>query len=445
MATSTAAGADGYGSKAYRSYALGVLLLVYIFNAIDRMLLSILQERIKVDLGLSDFQLGLIGGPAFVVLYTLTQIPIARLAERANRISIIAVGAAAWSFATAACGLANNFVQLALARIAVGIGEAACVPPSHSVLSDCFPAKHRATAFAVFGLGIPIGTTTAAVVGGLIGQHADWRVAFFVLGLPGVAAAILLKLTVKEPPRSGAHGEAPNFGATLRYLLRKTAFRHLMAGYTLMAIFAFSMLQFLVSFLLRKFGLELAQASAMFGLIAGLGIAIGIFFGGFVADKMSPRDPRALAWTPAVALLAAVPFMVLGYLQTTPMLAVTFLLIGAIFSYANVAPSTAMGQMLAEPRMRATASALLLTVNGLVGYGLGPPIVGAIGDIRAAQSLAPVDLTPAACKATPALEACARASAEGLQAGLLVAVAFLAWASVHYWLAGRSLVADSAQ
>lgn len=152
----------GFGSMAYRSYALTALLIIYIFNSVDRVLLAILQENIKKDMVLSDFQLGLLGGPAFVILYTCSQIPIARLAERKNRITIISVGAAAWSFATAACGLAQNFTQLLFARIGVGIGEAACIPPSHSAISDYFPKSQRATALAVFGLAIPIGGIIAA-------------------------------------------------------------------------------------------------------------------------------------------------------------------------------------------------------------------------------------------------------------------------------------------
>ena len=183
----------GFGSSNYRAYALGALLVIYVFEVIDRILLSMVQEQVRVELGLSDFQLGLLGGPAFVVLYVICTVPIARLAESRNRITIVATGAAVWSAATAACGLATSFVQLLIARMFVGIGEAACVPPSHSAISDYFPSDKRASALAIFGLAMPIGILLAAFGGGWLAQRFDWRTMFLMLGGAGVAAALLLK------------------------------------------------------------------------------------------------------------------------------------------------------------------------------------------------------------------------------------------------------------
>ena len=202
---------EGYGTKPYRAYALGVLVVVYTFNFVDRSLVGVTLEPLKQAFGVDDAALGLLGGPAFAILYTLLGVPIARFAERHNRITIITIGAAVWSVMTAACGFAGTFTQLVAARIGVGIGEAACVPPSHSVIGDYFPSQRRASAIAIFALGIPIGTMIAAFGGGWLVSHYGWRGAFWALGAPGLIAAIILRLTVREPPRAGAAPEAPSF------------------------------------------------------------------------------------------------------------------------------------------------------------------------------------------------------------------------------------------
>src|SRR5688572_13962451 len=201
MTDATAPAFQGFGSKTYRAYVLGALLVVYTFNFIDRVVIGIIGEPIKIEFGLTDFQLGLLGGPMFAVLYTLLGIPIARLAERSNRMTILAICLAIWSAMTAACGLALSYVQLCAARIGVSIGEAGCTPPANSVIADYFPADRRATALSIYALGIPIGSMIAAVGGGWIATEVGWREAFIWLGVPGVLLAVIVKLTVKEPPR----------------------------------------------------------------------------------------------------------------------------------------------------------------------------------------------------------------------------------------------------
>ncbi|MGE3931591.1 MAG: MFS transporter, partial [Hyphomonadaceae bacterium] len=215
-ASEAGAGAfQGHSTQGYRAYVLGALLVVYTFNFIDRVIVGIIQEPIKVEFGLTDFQLGLLGGPAFAILYTLLGIPIARLAERYNRMSILAVCLALWSAMTAACGFAVNYATLLAARIGVSIGEAGCTPPANSVISDYFPAERRASALSIYALGIPIGSMIAAVGGGWIATEVGWREAFIWLGVPGVLLAVIVKLTVKEPPRAAATGETPSFFAAL--------------------------------------------------------------------------------------------------------------------------------------------------------------------------------------------------------------------------------------
>ena len=434
----------GYGSSRYQSYVLFALLVIYVFNAIDRVLLAILQEYIKADLKLSDFQLGLLGGPAFVVLYTLSGIPIARYAERANRVRIVSIGAAVWSAATATCGLANNFVQLGLSRIAVGIGEAACIPPSHSLITDYFPSKRRATAIAIFGLGIPIGTLTAALLGGAIAENYGWRIAFFGLGLPGVIAAIALYLTVQEPPRrgDGEGGETPKFATAISYLLSKRSLVMITIAGAFIATFGFALSQFLVSYLIRQFGLGVSSAGPLFGLIFGIGAAIGIFLGGVLSDKFGTKHPRALSWLPAICVLVSVPIYLLGFLSNSLAFAVPLMLTGAVLHFTHLPATYTVAQNVAEPRMRATSSALLMTVVTLVGYGLGPPLIGAIGDWVSQAQLAEYGIDPSTCLVPEPSDQCSAAGGYGLRVAFCISLIFLMLGSLFFWLAGRDLVED---
>lgn len=438
----------GYGSKSYRAYVLAVLVIIYTFNFIDRLLISIVQEPIKEEFGVSNFMLGLLGGPAFAILYTLLGIPIARIAERANRINIVAIGAAVWSIMTAACGLAANFAQLALARIGVGIGEAACVPPSHSAISDYFPPERRATALAIFSLGIPFGSALAAVGGGWLVANFDWRTAFLMLGLPGVAAALLLKLTVKEPPRVATQVKAPSFGETVRSIAGKASFWHVAFGGALISFVGYGSSQFLVSHIVRNYDLgatlpeEVANASYAFGVIAGVSTGLGTFLGGFLADRLAGRHPRVLSWLPALGMAFAIPLYALSFLQTEFIWAFVFLLLAPIAHYLYLGPMYAVTQGVASPRTRATATAFLLLIVNLIGYGLGPPFVGLANDWFAETILREGGLSMAACASPENAAACAAAQASGLRYALIVLLAFLAWAGVHFLLVGRTLLKD---
>lgn len=432
----------GYGSGSYRAYVLGALLVIYTFNVIDRILVGLLQEKIKEDLHISDFQLGLLGGPAFVLIYTLLGIPIARYAERANRITIVAIGCAVWSAATAACGFAQNYLQLLLARMWVGIGEAACIPSSHSLIADYFPGNRRASALAIYTLGIPIGTILAAVGGGWMVQNLDWRAAFSLLGVPGVVAALLFKLTVKETPRATAAAQTPGLGATFKTLLSKASFRHMVIGGALMALFGFSSSQFLVSYFVRSYALTVSTAAFAFAAIAGIAIAIGTFLGGFLCDRLVHRHPRVMSWLPTLGVAVAVPLYLLAFVQSSFSAAFAFLMVAPIFHYFYLAPLFAVTQSVAEPWMRATASALMLLIVTLVGYGVGPPFVGAVADYVAADRLAEIGLTAKACAVAVRSEGCVTASAYGLRIGLMSVLIFMAWAGVHFWFAGRSMARD---
>ncbi len=449
--TDAAPAYPGHGSKTYRAYVLGALLVVYTFNFIDRILLGVVQDAIGTDLGIGDFELGLLGGPAFAILYTLMGIPIARYAERHNRITIVALGAALWSAMTAACGLAANLLQLTLARIGVGIGEAACTPPSHSVISDYFPANRRASALSIWGLGIPIGTMLAAVGGGWLVTYVDWRAAFLLLGAPGLAVAVLFKLTVREPPRASAAPTAPSLMETVRTIAAKRSFWHMAAGGALMAFVGYSTSQFLVAYIARNFlelGPTLASrylpASYALGAIAGFAVAMGTFLGGFVSDRLSHRHPRVYSWLPTIGVLLALPLYLLSFWQTSFWPAFAVLMVAPIFHYLYLGPGFAVVQSIAPPRMRATATAVLLLIVNLVGYGLGPPTMGALSDYFANSELAALGLSVAVCKAdgVSAAAACAPALAHGLKTAMMCVVSILFWPALHFWLAGRTLLKD---
>lgn len=444
---------QGFGTKSYRAYVLGVLVLIYTFNFIDRILVGVVQEGIRHDLQLNDLQLGLLGGTFFAILYSVLGVPIARWAERANRVTIVSLGAALWSAMTAACGFAQNFAQLALARIGVGIGEAACVAPSHSLISDYFPSERRASALAIFALGVPIGSMFAAVAGGWLAQEAGWRAAFWMLGAPGIVAALLLHLTVREPPRAGAATAAPGFAEALKALAGKQSFWHVAFAAALVSFFGYSTAQFTISFIVRVYGLSIAEASYAFGAIAGVAVAAGTFLGGYLSDRWTAQRPRVLAWLPAIGVLTAVPIYLFAFMQNGFALAFVLFMAASVFHYLYLGPIFAVAQGVVAPRVRATASAVMVLVINLIGYGLGPATAGALSDMFANQALAPHGLDANLCaeiiaqtRDAPApdvrLARCAAATAEGLRYALMTMSLALVWAAGHFLLAGRTLVKD---
>ncbi|MBI3439644.1 MAG: MFS transporter [Proteobacteria bacterium] len=471
MTDAVAPAFGGHGTKSYRGYALLMLTVVYTFNFVDRGLIGIAQEPLKLDLGVDDFQLGLLGGPAFAILYTLLGVPIARMAERSNRITIITVGAAVWSFMTAACGLAGSYMQLVIARVGVGIGEAACTPPSQSVLTDYFPSARRATALAIYALGIPIGTMISAYVGSQLVAHggewfawleptfralglhnnaegggavAGWRTVFLALGFPGLIAALILKATVREPPRSGLTSETPSFSATLRAIGGKASFWHIAIAGALMSFVGYSTSQFLVSYLVRNYSVSIQQAAGALAIVAGISVAIGTFAGGFVSDRLQRRFPAIAAWLPGAGILVALPVYLFAFAAPNFNTAFMFLLVAPMFHYLYLGPMYAVSQSIVEPRMRATTVAILLLIVNLIGYGLGPPALGALSDFLANRELASTGLTVALCKA-PGVEhpaACAPALAHGLRYAMMGVTCLLAWPMIHFFLASRRYLAD---
>lgn len=408
----------------YRQYVLGILLVVYVFNFIDRQILSILLQPIKLDLGLSDTQLGLLSGIAFAVFYVGFGIPLARLADRSSRVNIISGSLAVWSAMTAVCGLAQNFWQLLAARIGVGIGEAGCSPPAHSLISDYFAPESRATALSIYSLGIPIGVMVGFLVGGWIEEYFGWRVAFLVVGLPGILMAILVRMTIKEPPRGHSepvrdHGVQLRLAEVAGYLWGRRAFRHVAFAAGLHAFVGYGVISWLPSFLARSHQMGGAEIGTWLALLAGIVGGLGTLAGGYLGDRYAKRDRRWYVWLSAISLLLTIPFSIFAFLAESKYWALTLYILPTFFGAFYHGPTLAVIQGLAQVRMRAISAAVYLFIVNLVGLGLGPLAVGVLSDL----------LTPSF-------------GVESLRYALLGVFMVNIWSAIHYFFAARTLRAD---
>jgi len=372
-------------SRAYRAYVLVVLIVVYTFNFMDRQIVGILAVPIKADLLLTDSQLGLMGGLAFALFYTSLGIPVARLADRVSRTGIMTCALALWSAMTAACGLAHSFVQLFLARLGVGVGEAGGVAPAYSLICDYFPRRERARALGVYSFGIPIGSASGIVAGGLIASLVSWRVAFFAVGLAGILITPIFRLTVREPTRGifdsvSAPRSHATFGEIFAVLLRKPSFWGISLGAAASSMMGYGLFFWIPSFLVRSFGMGLLQASLGFGALVLIGGLLGIWMGGVIADRFGERHKSAYALVPAIAFLATVPFYVVGVLSTTLWVSIAVMLVPIALGLAWLGPILAAVQHLVPANMRSTASAIFLFINNLIGIGVGTTLIGALSD-----------------------------------------------------------------
>ena len=388
----------------YRAYALFILVVVYTLNFLDRQIVGILAIPIKEELNLSDKQLGLMGGLAFALFYTFLGIPIAMLADRKNRVFIITAALTIWSIMTAACGLAGNFIQLFMARLGVGVGEAGGVAPAYSLISDYFPAEKRARALSIYAFGIPIGSALGILLGGILTNFLSWRSAFVIVGLLGVVVAPILALTLREPMR-GRYDKTPapakraSVMDVLKTIAKKPSFWGLSFGAACGSMMGYGLFFWIPSFLVRSFGTELPAffawipkgvlppepspilyAAFFYGGIVLIGGLIGIWFGGVLADRYGQARKSTFALLPAIAFALTTPFFVIGIV--TPSLIITFfaLMVPTALSLAWLGPVTSAFQHLVPPHMRATASAIFLFINNLIGIGLGNLVIGALSD-----------------------------------------------------------------
>ncbi|UAL11917.1 spinster family MFS transporter [Caulobacter segnis] len=386
-------------STGYRRYALWVLLIIYTLNFLDRQVVNILAEPIKRDLGLADWQLGMMTGLAFAVFYTVLGIPIARIAETKNRPVIIGASVAAWSAFTVLCGFTQNFWQLILARIGVGVGEAGCTPPAHSLITDYVPREKRASAIAFYSIGTPLGTLAGMAMGGLVADAYGWRAAFMVAGAPGVLFALVAALTLVEPRKKLAAEMAArassqiSFAAALAVLATKKTFWLVALAASIKAFIGYGHAPFTASFFFRNHGPELAQLASTFGLksagflglalglIGGTAGVIGAWLGGVFADRLGAKDLRAYVTVPAIASVITIPIYITAVSLDAPMTAIGLLAINALLGTLWYGPVYATAQSIVDPALRATASAVLLLIINLIGLGLGPLAVGILSDV----------------------------------------------------------------
>jgi len=367
-------------SRGYRALALAMLLLVYTFNFVDRQIFSILVPAIKADLSLTDTQLGVLGGLAFALLYSTLAIPLAWIADRTSRTWTITISLGVWSGFTALCGWAGNFAQLFGARLGVGVGEAGGVAPSYAVIADTFPPESRARALAVYSLGIPLGSAAGVLLGGYIATMVDWRAAFIVVGLAGVAIAPLFRLLVREPMRDRTIAATEPVRRVFAILARKPSFWLLAFGASASSMLGYGLAFWLPSLLKRSFHLELQDVSYFYGAILLLGGVPGVLLGGFVGDRFGTKDRAAYARAPAIAFVIAVPLFAAGILSSSVTAAFLFFLVPQALAYVWLAPVITAVQHLVPPHMRATASASFLFINNLIGLGAGSFALGALSD-----------------------------------------------------------------
>jgi predicted MFS family arabinose efflux permease len=451
-------------SAGYRRVVVLLLTAAYTFNSMDRSIISILAPSIKADLQLTDTQLGLLGGTAFALLYGLGGLPIARLAERANRVNIMTVALIAWSSLTAMCALAASFGQLLLIRAGVGVAEAGCSPSAHSLISDYVAPSRRASALSIYTCGISLGYILAAVLGGYLAQHAGWRMACAAAGLPGVLTALIIKGAVREPPRGGvetpsAAPELPPFSMSHEFaelravaaaLLFDRPILHMVLALTLGAFAAYGFYYFIPAYFHREFELDSASVGLISAVSGGLAVGLGILTGGALSDFLARWSARWYALVPAIGGTISLPLYVLALLAPGWKGAAAALSLGGFFWYASLGPTFGVVQNVMDARRRATATAFLYICLSVLALGLGPLCVGWVIDRFAESSFAASGSghsfheacpggTAVAGAAVTVQEACRSALALGSRRGLLLTVGFFAWAVGHYVLAAFGL------
>ena len=375
----------GVGRQAW--ITLGILWFVYVLNFLDRQLMSFLAKPIQDSLGVTDTQLGLITGLYFAMFYCFLAIPVGWLADRSNRVRVLAAACALWSAATAACGLAANYAQLVVARMTVGVGEAGGVPPSYAIISDYFPPERRGTALGLFNLGPPVGAAVGIAFGASIAAAYGWRTAFIVLGIVGVVAAAVTWLVVKEPPRggldrvvTGSPTAKAGFGETARTFFTNPALLLVSLAGGATQFVTYGLGNFTVLFLMREKGMTLQDVAVWYALVIGAGMSGGIFAAGWLVDRFALRRKQAYALIPAIGIALCIPFY-LGFVGSPgwPM-ALLMLFCLYLLNYSYLSPAVALVQLETPPNQRVMAGALLLLVVNFIGLGLGPTYVGAASD-----------------------------------------------------------------
>ncbi len=408
-----------------RNYTLFMLVLVFTSSHVDRQIMGILGQPIKESLLISDTQLGLLTGIMFAVFYATLGMPMAMWADRNNRRNLISFSVFLWSLMTALCAAATNFMQLLLLRIGVGVGEAGSNPPSHSMIADLYPPEKRSTAMAIFGTGINWGILIGFLVGGWINEWYGWRTAFVVVGLPGILLAVLVRYTVKEPPRGYSEAlkqetPAPAFREVVRFILRSAVLRHIVAAGALVSFAGYASVIWVPIYLVRIHDMGTGEVGSYLALLIGVGGAIGIYVGGRIADFMAARRGQQwLPWVVAVSSLITLPMLYLTFMATTPMGAIAAYALPAMLGTLYVAPGFALIQNATPLEMRSVAAAINLFITNIIGLGLGPFTVGFFSDVFSQTH-----------------------GEDGLRWGLATTILILLWGVFHYWRCGVMIKRD---
>jgi MFS family permease len=437
--------------RAYTAWVLVLFTLVATFGFVDRIIVQVLVQPIKAELHVSDEDMGLLGGLTFALLYVVLSIPIARLAERTNRVRIISISTALWSLATAASGFASHFSGLFVARVGVGVGEAAGTPATTSIIADYFPRERRASAMAVYGLAVPLGAFLGATVGGAVAYRWGWRAAFLVAGLPGALLALLQWLTVREPVRGQSDpgkdvSTAPPFSAVLKRFADRPSLIHIIGGATISTIAGYGVSYFMSAYLSRRYGLNYQQAGFLVGLIQSVPAALSIAAGGFLADWAGRRAAYWYALIPAIGSALATPLYMAAFSSQTWLVATVILAVTAMCQYAYIPAAAAITQNMMEPRMRASATAVTGLIYTLVGQGLGPWMVGKLSD-HFAHGAFTGDfnlICNSDAGAGGAVAACVSAEATGLETALMIWAVLYLWSGVHLAIGASKLRRDLA-
>ncbi len=371
-------------SSPYAYYVLFVLVLVFIMNWIDRMILSILLVPIQQDLQLSDTAMGVLSGFGFSILYAVATLIIARYSDRHNRRNLLAVAVTVWSFATSLCGLVGSFGQLLVGRAVVGVAEAGGGAPTYSIISDYFEPRRRAMAMGIYSSGIYIGIMVSFLLGSYLAESYGWRTTFLMLGPPGLVLALVLRLTVKEPLRGRfepptLRGDEPT-GEALRFLWSQRAYIAAAGGLTITAITQGAFAAWAPAFLIKVHGFSLSEVGVSLGLILGIAGAIGTFAGGGLSDWLSARNPRVRLYFPAVATLLTAPLFAAFCLAADATTGLIIYAVGTVISATHFGPAFALTQNLARPAMRGLATAVVMVATVLTGQGIGPLLTGVLSD-----------------------------------------------------------------
>jgi predicted MFS family arabinose efflux permease len=435
----------------YRARFVGILFLVCFFNLADRTVFSVLAPLIRIELGLSDAHIGMLQGLAFALLYGGLGIPLGWLAERYSRVGIIALATAFWSVATAFSGLAMNFGQMLLARIGVGMGEAGFTAPTSALVADHFPRERRASAMSLIMLGLPLGAMAGALLAGLIAERWGWRAVFFAFGAPGVLVALITWFGLAEPPRGLIDGAAvagrqpPPLRTVFAHLWSVPSLRWIVIGGSICSIGIQGVAQFMVLYFVRAFHLPISAAAALFGIVSGASLAIGLVAGAFGTDRASTRDVRWWVVAPAIALVLTTLCFVVGFRSASLPLAVTLIALGCLGAMIHYGPTVGLIQNLTPVNMRSSAAAVFAMCYALAGTGIGPTFVGFASDRIAAAALGQANYL-AICRpgaTAPDMAAtCAEAARTGLIGALTLCVLAYGIAAIFYALASRTLRQD---